>query len=275
MADVTITLHDIVKFIELGKAKAELAFKAKHFGNSEAELKDTGNQLQALADKFAAAGMAIVMPNDKQISEYALELSKFSDSEIFEALKSKTGRAYELLSFRGALLKKNFDNRVNIAKMNLALARLAVVPRSKLQNAIRDGTLSQDISIEADQATKSLLSRLFSRMGLSVFIDNDIITDKPIAEIDGEKETQLVFGNNSVWVPAKSAERIIELSKKINQVSTKIQLRNAERQVKTFNDDEEQEFAQLQRDYLSLLKDKDLLLGHYYNEERELVIKTK
>ena len=274
MPEILITLSDITKLIELNKEKAELAFKSKYFSNSEEikhELSLIGVQIAEITDKLITAGMRIAIPCEKQIEHFNSELKKYRDSEIFDALKSKKGNIYELLSVRGALLKQNFNNRVNIAKINILLSKFPVVVRTKLLDTLREGELAQDIQIDTDEKTRMLLARLFTRLGIQAFINNGGLSSKAAEQVDIEVPVPL--GNRCVWVSQRIANNLVELNNKISEISTKIQLRNAEKQVKIFNETEEQEFAQLQGEYLSLLKNQDALLVDFYDEERELVVK--
>lgn len=259
--------------IELNKERAELEFKSK-FDNSDGikhDLKLVNAHIAAITDKLIKAGMRIALPNEKQITGFTNDLKKFRDSEIFDALKSKKGNVYELLSARGVLLKQNFDNRVNIAKINILLSKLPVVVRTKLLDTLREGKLRYDISIDADEKVRLLLVRLFLRLGVKAFLNNNTIS--AVTEKQTDLEVPIALGNKSVWVSERIANNLVELNNKIKQISTRIQLRNAEKQVKIFSDVEEKEFADLQSEYLSLLKNQDAMLVDFYNEEKDLVVK--
>ena len=54
--------------------------------------------------------------------------------------------------------------------------------------------------------------------------------------------------------------------KRTQQVSMKVQLRNAERQVLTFDEAQEKDFEALQHEYLNLLKEQDELLRDFFGE---------
>ncbi|MBS3068198.1 hypothetical protein J4450_05820 [Candidatus Micrarchaeota archaeon] len=275
MPEIVITLSDITKLIELNKERAELEFKSK-FDNSENikhEAKLVSAHIAAITDKLIKAGMRIAFPHEKQISAFTTELKKFMDSEIFDALKSKKGEIYELLSARGVLLKQNFDNRLNIAKINILLSKLPVVVRTKLLDTLREGKLLQDISIDTDEKARVLMIRLFLRLGVPVFLDEGTLSAEPPIDKQFDVEVPVALGNKHVWVSERIANNLVELNNKIKLISTRIQLRNAEKQVKIFNETEEKEFADLQSEYLSLLKNQDAMLVDFYNEERELVVK--
>jgi hypothetical protein len=58
----------------------------------------------------------------------------------------------------------------------------------------------------------------------------------------------------------------------MQQVNVKIQLKNAERQIRQFGEAEEKEFDELQKKYLELIKQKDEILKNY-EEESNLSVK--
>lgn len=280
MPEILITPSDIVKSIELNKQRAELDFKVKFSVQNESlksELKKIETQIAVIADKLIKVGLRVALPKENQLNNFNSELKKFKDSEILEALKLKQGKIYDLLLARGVIIKENFDNKHNIAKINILLSKFPVTIRTKLLEALREGKLSFDVSFDVDEKSRLLLAKLFNRLGVQVFINGKLLSGsssgQPLDKNVTYTETSIVLGNKCVWVAADMADSLIELNNKIRQISTKIQLRNAERQVKIFNENEEQEFVQLQSEYLSLLKNQDALLEDFYSEERELVFK--
>ncbi len=280
MPEILITPSDIVKSIELNKQRAELDFKVKFSVQNESlksELKKIETQIAVIADKLIKVGLRVALPKENQLNNFNSELKKFKDSEILEALKLKQGKIYDLLLARGVIIKENFDNKHNIAKINILLSKFPVTIRTKLLEALREGKLSLDVSLDVDEKSRLLLAKLFNRLGVQVFINGKLLSGsssgQPLDKNVTYTETSIVLGNKCVWVAADMADSLIELNNKIRQISTKIQLRNAERQVKIFNENEEQEFVQLQSEYLSLLKNQDALLEDFYSEERELVFK--
>ena len=279
MPEILITPSDIVKSIELNKQRAELDFKVKFSVQNESlksELKKIETQIAVIADKFIKGGLRVALPKENQLNNFNSELKKFKDSEILEALKLKQGKIYDLLLARGVIIKENFDNKHNVAKINILLSKFPVTIRTKLLEALREGKLSFDVSLDVDEKSMLLLAKLFNRLGVQVFVNGKLLSGpsgQPLDKNVTYTETSIILGNKCVWVAADIADNLIELNNKIRQISTKIQLRNAERQVKIFNENEEQEFVQLQSEYLSLLKNQDALLEDFYSEERELVFK--
>ena len=89
------------------------------------------------------------------------------------------------------------------------------------------------------------------------------------AHIDG-KEVKVEIANRPVWVSDETLLKIQENLNKISSINAKIQLKNAERQIRHFDDTEETTFNTLQHEYLQLLKEQDELLKGYWEEKRAL-----
>jgi len=79
--------------------------------------------------------------------------------------------------------------------------------------------------------------------------------------------------SRNVWVSREIKEKLDSNMKRIEEINPEIQLRNAQRHIKVFNEEEEKLFASLQEEYLKLLKEQDELLSDF-NEEEKLSVKA-
>jgi hypothetical protein len=77
---------------------------------------------------------------------------------------------------------------------------------------------------------------------------------------------------NRIWVSNDLKPKFDENVVLMQQVNVKIQLKNAERQIRQFGEAEEKEFDELQKKYLELIKQKDEILKNY-EEESNLSVK--
>jgi hypothetical protein len=139
-----------------------------------------------------------------------------------------------------------------------------------LYEAIRKGKLPAEIPLTEDGVRKKLLVKLLWRIGIYAYGTEEGITAQ---KTDCRQETEvpvLLQDNKRVWIVEPKQEVFMEVEEKLKTVSTKIQLKNAERQVKVFNEKEEKEFGEIQNEYLRLLKSRDEILDEFYNEERML-----
>jgi DNA-binding response OmpR family regulator len=262
-----ITARDIGRLIELGKKKAELEFKKSIYYDDSVELKSIENNWAELMSRAKSTGVELVYPHQRKLDALAKVLSGFSREEIKQAIKVREGKPYEILQERGQIIKFNYENRFEIAKLCLMAAKMKNEDKKALLDAIAAGCLAKPLKIESlDEDGKKRLARIMKRCGLGLA---EFEKEFMPTQADGdEKEVKVEVANRTVWVNPKALTQIEENSKRINEVNSKIQLKNAERQIRIFGDEEEGQFSTLQRDYLGLLKQRDELLKNYWEEEK-------
>lgn len=273
MTEKKISFYDISKLIELNKEKAELQFKLLYaLANTNSVSKETAVELESsiakvsashsfILSKLNAAGISFALPNENTINELSVQVNGFNPNDIIAAVKTKSGPTYELMGKRAVLVKKNYESRENIGKMLLLIANIGKKNKElsgKLLEAVKSGgnpLLASDISLLTPKELHHL-GNLFHRVGLS-FPDHKTV------------EVPIPMNHRVVWIDQKSSTDLLSNFDKIKSLSTKIQLRNAERQVKVFDDNEEKEFVELQHEYLKLLKEQDSILKSFNEEEIE------
>ncbi|MDO8553483.1 MAG: hypothetical protein Q7S22_01645 [Candidatus Micrarchaeota archaeon] len=270
MAEDKISFYDIAKLIELNKEKAELQFKLTYaLANKDSISKETllnletlstnvSSSLSVLLAKLQSAGVLIALPNENAINELSAQINAFSPTDIISAVKTKSGPLYELMGKRAVFVKKNYESRENIGKLLILIAKISKTNPDlsvKILAAIRSGqeltSLDQDSLNPTD---KGYLGKLFHRIGILLPDYKDL-------------EVSIPLNHRIVWIDKQSSTELILNFDKIKSLSTKIQLRNAERQVQIFDDVKEKEFTDLQHEYLKLLKEQDSLLKLFNEEE--------
>lgn len=252
--------------MELNKKKAEFEFKKAVFGSeSEKELAAVVAGAAELAGKTRAAGIEIVYPNQAKLDELAKVLEGFSPAEIKESIKARSGRPYEVLQERGTMVKSNQENRFEIAKVWLLAVRMKPEERKLLLGIMASGDITSAMQMESiDEAAVKKLARFMQRCGIECTASGKSLT--PANEAP-EKEVRMEISNRNVWVSETVVPQLKDNLMKIQSLNSRIQLKNAERQIKSFNEEEEQDFASLQRQYLDLLKEQDELLRESKDEE--------
>lgn len=252
--------------MELNKKKAEYEFKKAVFGSDcDKELEAVRSGAAELLGKARAANIEMTYPNQKKLEELAKALEGFPPAEIKESIKSRSGRPYEVLQERGAMVKSNQENRFEIAKLWLLAARMKPEERKALLDAVASGSLESTVMIESlDEASVKRLARFMQRCGIACDASGKSLES---ADEPPEKEVRMEVSNRNVWVSETVVPQLKDNLMKIQSLNSKIQLKNAERQIKNFNDEEEQDFASLQRQYLNLLKEQDELLRESKDEE--------
>jgi len=265
--DDIITPKDISKLIELRKIRAELEFQKFILAESEEEpeiskrIENMSSDITRLTGRIQKAQLVVAMPNEGRIEEYNSELDSIDKKEIFNALKSKTGPVYETLLKRGKILKENLGNRDDIAKLVLLGNTLEEDKKKSFFDSLRSGVIA-DSSVEGIEEPKKVnLMRLLRRIG---FISSTEKHDEVLVDIKNQK----------VWVGKEKEQDILSILESLSNLNSKIQLKNAEKQVKVFSEEEEKEFQELQQEYLNLLKEKDGLLKDFYDEEKQFSYKA-
>lgn len=250
--------------MELNKRKAELEFQKKVLGHeNESEMRVISKAIAELSCKVA--GTDIVVPYQDSLDSLQKVLESFSPSEIRESLKIRDGKVYAALAERGRIVKRNFENRLEIAKLSLIIAKLSPEERAPFASAVRKGSI--DSPLQAKSIDESLLktaSRLMTRCAMPAAVSGHIIQGAEAETV----EVRMEVSNRSIWIDKSLRPKLEENLKKMTAVNSLIQLRNAERQIKSFSDAEENGFSDLQRQYLELLKEQDEILRAYNEEEK-------
>ena len=204
-----------------------------------------------------ASALEVVYPNHERIQELSSMIEQFSADQIKDALRKKEGEVYEIIGRRGNIIRANFENRHEIAKLNVLLGKLNNDEKEEIVNAVKTGSIEDPIkvgSLVEDERTE--LARYVNRCGISCSLEGDEVTgDEP-----DEKEVSVTIGEKRFWVSSGAAEKIGETLKKIEQLGCKLQVNYAKRHVVQFNEEQEQEYNEMQKEYIELLKVKDELL---------------
>jgi hypothetical protein len=251
--------------MELNKKKAELEFKRAVLGEQcDDELKRAGKEADALAAR--TKGVAIVLPNQRKLDDLGKVLSGYDANELREALKTKAGPAYDALMQRGAMVKANNENRFEIAKLSLELRRLKGDDKAHAVDILRFGAIFGPLKLpSADDAALGRIARLMRRCGIPCMKSGSEI----VPGGEPEAEVKMLVSNRTVWVSEEVRRKLEDNLARTRQISMKVQLRNAERQVLTFDEKQENDFVALQHEYLQLLKEQDELLKEFNEEEGE------
>jgi hypothetical protein len=263
-----LNARDLARLLELNKKKAELEFQARILNQKpDGELRRVSALAGEFEDKAKSAGVRLIYPNQERLDCYAKELEAFPADAIREGLKVKDGRAYQTLKERGMIIKKNYENRAEIAKLLILIARMGKDEGDALANAIASGGISAPLRASTlDEGSRAKLARFLRRCGIMCALSGEELSPAG-GDGEGEKEIRIEMPSRCVWVSEDSRKPLEENLKKMNDLNARIQLKNAERQIKVFTEEEETLFASLQKDYLDLLKEQDELLREFNKEE--------
>lgn len=208
------------------------------------------------------AKVEIVCPNQNKLDDMTGKLSEFSAEEIKDGITNKTGEAFDILCERGEIIKKNYKNRLEIAKLSVIISMLKD-EKTAVSDAVKLGAVENNISITLEEKVAKNLVRFMRRCGIGCDIQEGMLVPN-----DSKNEECIELATKSVWVDLNTKEKLRENLEKMKEVNTKIQLMNAVRYVKKFSEEEEKDFEEFQGAYLNLLKEQDELLKEFNDEER-------
>jgi hypothetical protein len=262
-----MTAKELARLIELNKKKAELEFRKSVMGSdTDSEMRSVAANAAEIASKARAAGAEIFFPSQERLEALAKELETFSPESIREGLKIRDGKAYSVLHERGMIVKKNYENRSEIAKLSIMVSRLPPGEKAPVSEAIMKGAVPGEIAVPSiGEGGAARLARFLRRCGIGCSARGTFIVEETGQQ---EKEAKVEVQNRLIWIGEEQRPKLEENLKKIYDINSRIQLKNAVRQIKVFSEEEEKDFADLQREYLALLKQQDELLREFNEEEK-------
>ncbi|MEM4335421.1 MAG: hypothetical protein QXL47_01510 [Candidatus Anstonellales archaeon] len=260
--------RECARLIEFRKMKAENDYKLRYMERTGADenakelVKSENENLQKEIEKIEKIleekKYVFFVPMETELERLNKKLKEFKEDEIDRALKTKTGEAWEILSARGRIIKRNVELKEEIGKLIDDVNKLK--KKEKVVEAVRNGGLKEEIRTDGEKS--ALVARIAKRMGRLgmdvIFRNKKLLKGKP-----DESEVMVRINGGVIWVPEKEAENVLLNEKKLEAVSVKIQVKNAERQIKKFSEEEEREFEELQREYLELLKIREDYVKKY------------
>ncbi|MDD2655884.1 MAG: hypothetical protein PHQ80_04425 [Candidatus ainarchaeum sp.] len=267
-----VSPRDIGGLIELRKKVAELKYRrgyALRKGEQDAA-KETSDEISGLESKMASLvkkteGIDAYVPFQARIEELGAEIGKRKEDEVDAALRAKGGDLYKLLEERGKLLRANVEARNEIGKIVLIGMTVAPETRATLAEAVKVGK-APEMEAAAFGPNAGKLVAALNRAGLSCKVADGKIM--PSGEKWGEEKVAL--NNGHVWIPKQSLDRFVENETEIEKVGVRLQIKNAEKQVKNFSEEETKEFQDLQSRYLGHMKVRKEITAAYEQEIADL-----
>lgn len=268
-----LTAREIAAYIDLKKKIAEDEYRLKYIRSTagdhsrlieeiERDLKESRPKVKIIEGKIESKGLQLVVPFQEKIDAISQALNKFPSEEVDRAIRSRNGELYGWLSERGKLIRRNIDVRNEIAKLNVLMALSSSEVKLCVSEALRKGEPGDRVAALGDERGAKIV-KLLNRSGVKCkFADGKLVKTG-----DGWDESRVFVNNEYFWVPSEKLNSFTENEKLLAEVSVKLQVKNAELQVITFNEAQQNEFKALQTQYLDLLKARKELIGA---EEKDL-----
>jgi len=220
-----------MKLLLLKKSKRTETISYKKLGDYLIHLTSKKNNLEAMIQHFVEDGCV-----NNRLCEIDDILSKLSEDELLEGLLRKN-EVYSLLKEKTNIMKKLDADKY---KIGISLYFINKIDDSEIRTEIRKKIFSVEDENDVDD----------------LHIENpwvDIIFG--ILKNNEENKTlEIISIGDEVLVVPKNEYREVEgLIKECPSVANKIQFKNAEKQVRGFESNEQKEFEELQAHYLELL----------------------
>ena len=268
-----LTAREIAAYIELRKRIAEDEYRLKYIRSTagdhsrlieeiERELKECRPKLKIIEGKMESKGMQLTVPFQEKIEAISQAVNKIPAEEVDNAIKTKSGEIYAWLSERGKMIRRNIEARNEIAKLNLIMASASAEVKLCIGEALRKGEPGERSANLSDENGGKII-RLLNRSGVRCIYAEE----KLVKAGDGWNESRVLVNNEYFWVPSEKLNTFTENEKLLAEVSVKLQVKNAELQVITFNEVQQNEFKALQTQYLDHLRARKELIGA---EEKDL-----
>lgn len=269
----SITAREIGAYIELKKKVAEQEYKLNYVQNTagdhsalisglEEELREDRAKMKVIEGKMEGKNLKLVVPNQKLIEEYSELISRLPKEEVHEAIRTRSGDIYSYLSERGKLMKRNIENKNEIGKLNILVLASGEKSGEAFRNAMYNGEPDGE-ELSAPEENTGKIVRLLNRVGIRCRHSDGRL----VKSSEDHNERRVVVNNEYFWVPEETLDSFTENEKLLASVSVKLQVKNAELQAITFNDEQQREFQELQAKYMELLKNRREVIGV---EEKDL-----
>lgn len=267
-----LTAREIGAYIELKKRVAEEEYRLNYIKNTagdhstlisdiEQELRESKAKIKLIEGKMESRKVVLALPNQQKIEEYTELISRLPKDEVQAAIKSKTGDAYAYLSERGKLIKRNIETKNEIGKLNILMANASPEARECVREALIKGEPGEREANLGDEHGEKIV-RLLNRVGIRCKYSEG----KLVKSAEELGESRVVANNEYFWIPSGKLGPFTENEKLLATVSVKLQVKNAEMQAITFNEEQQKEFQELQTQYLDLLKSRKEIIGEEENE---------
>jgi len=263
-----LTPRDIGAFIEVRKKVAELAYKKGRLqaGGDAGQLKEIEEELSRLGERKAALekkvdGVEIFVPFQKRLEELQAKISTHDDDDVAAAMRAKDGELYQMLKEKGAILKRNMEARNEIGKLVMVVQTIYPALRAKIVEAVREGKAPEMDAAELAGKAEKIVASL-NRMGINCRLKEGKIA----ASEEPWNEAKVLLNNAHIWIPRENFEKFVQNEAEMELVGIRLQVKNAEKQVKTFDEGEMKVFKDLQTKYIDLLKVRKDIVDVYEKE---------
>lgn len=268
-----LTAREIGSYIELRKKIAEDEYKYNYIkstagdhsqllGEMDREIRENKAKMKIIEGKIEHRGLQLVVPFQNRIEKLAEAVSKAPPEEVSKAMKEKTGELYSCMSERGKIIRKHIEAKNEIGKLNVLAHQSSTELKACIHETLKNGEPAERPAELGDERGSRIV-RLLNRVGIRC----NFYEGKLVKMGDDWPESRVLVNSDYFWVPSEKLGAFTENEKMLAEVSVRLQVKNAELQVITFNEQQQNDFKNLQTHYMELLRSRKEMIGL---EEKEL-----
>ncbi len=251
-------IKNIVKLMELSKKKAELEFLNRYFSKpfSQSDYDSIISQIQSISDLLKSQKIVFVLPRQSLINSLSAQIDQIPSSELSKQILSKSGSGFDLFCKKGEIVKSNFANRYEIAKLSLLISKLDSSISAKITEHVFSSSSNESFDFSCDDSVLFSLLIILKKLGLTPNLSNA----QTIEKLSGVSFVCDYIGYRNYFFSPEQSLRFKEIEIEIQKLMPSIQLKNAEAQIKKFNEEEQKAFEEIQGQYLRLIHEKEAIL---------------
>ncbi len=246
--------REVKEFIRLRKEKESIELRIKVLKEKGKETDELEKRLEEINDKMSIdvdEKLLELIPEIKKLNELNKEIDSLPSFEIVNALKEREGPIWEKIMERRRLWERVMFMLDEIAHFIAIVSNLGDDDLEIVERILQNGGIEEPVESEsADEIAKAI-----RMLGIPGKVDEGVLKKG-----DEERKVLVIYNGKRYWMNETKAKEFEDLVRELESTGLKIQVKNAERQVKKLTEGEEKEFEDLQSKYLELLKKRDALL---------------
>ncbi len=246
--------REVKEFLKLKKEKESIELRIKVLKYQGKDVSELEEQLAKIDEKMSIEvdeRLFNLIPEIKELSKLNNEIDSLPPFEIINALKERQGIIWEKIMKRRELWERVMFMLDEIAHFIALVKNFEDEDLEIVERILQNGRVNEPIETEhADEIAKAI-----RMLGIPSKVENGTLK-----EGEEEKKVLVIHNGKKYWMNETKAKEFGDLVRELESIGLKIQVKNAERQVKRLSEGEEKEFEDLQSKYLELLKKRDAIL---------------
>ncbi|MFA5106056.1 MAG: hypothetical protein WC506_03790 [Candidatus Micrarchaeia archaeon] len=281
-SNVVISVDDLLEHTVLSRKLSETEYKKNYLVRNGAEsrdmhiasldkvIADIRHRLDPINSKLSKVDLITLVPRREEIDSLNAEIEKYQIADIDTAISSRQGALFELLRKRSEITKANYELRDDICRLTILINSIPLEDAESVK-AYVEGESPSEISLEgiSEEKQQNLLT-LLNRLGKP----SNIQKGKILPSLGMSCESVFIDGKKA-HLPVEKLAKYKEIESEISKLSVKIQVQNAQRQIRTFSQEEASEYSGMQQRFAELLNSKKELLDSTSVNEESVSISAK